>query len=277
MSEPNNVGASTDTGIDTGIDTVDATSKTIRTPAEQIAKLAARRVASVRIKTKGKPRVGGPFEALKNNILETFEGSKIFCQEIAELFDIIKIPSEAEAETMDSDLKSDFAKLETKKKILNGLGASVAELTQDINAFQQYVFRKFVRPSRAQVAKLYFQHDELVTRLHNLQKFCVGVTSAAWKPPRPETNPNKDEMHVPQEMYHSEETPGGDPAEELSALTALAEEDEPVPAAADTVSPERVIMDDEDNFEKCETFSGTRKGWEFKVGSQGVGYYKTRQ
>ena len=214
---------------------------------------------------------------MKNNILETFEDSKTFCREIAELYDIIKIPSEAEAELMDSDLKSDFAKLETKKKILNGLGASVAELTQEINSFQQYVFRKFVRPSRAQVAKLYFQYDELVTRLHNLQKFCVGVTSAAWKPPRPETNPNKDEMHVPQETYHSEETPEGDPVEDPSSLTILAEEDETDVPAADTVSPERVIMNDEDSFEKCETFSGSRKGWEFKVGSQGVGYYKTRQ
>ena len=48
------------------------------------------------------------------------------------------------------------------------------------------------------------------------------------------------------------------------------------------MTPEKIDMDDkndeddEDNFEKCETFAGARPGWEFKVGSKGVGYYKSK-
>ena len=249
----------------------DSKTISVETPNDQVTNLA-QRVAAMKSHVKKKQvRVGSPFDSLKTRTLETFNESKTFCAEIAELYDMIKIPLEDEVANMDTELKKDFASLETKKKILNGLGASVAELTQDLNAFQQYVFKKFVRPSRAQVAKLQYQHDELVLRLHNLRKFCAGVTSAAWTPPRPETNPNKDSTHVPHGEYHSEQPISEDFEEVTEEITETADE-----------TPEKIDMDDkndeddEDNFEKCETFAGARPGWEFKVGSKGVGYYKSK-
>ena len=187
-------------------------------------------------------------------------------RKIAELYDMIKLPNEEEAKCMDGELRRQFANLEMKKKILNGLGASVAELTQEMYQFQQYVFRKFVRPSRAQVWKLQYQHDELDDRLHNLRKFCANVTSSSWTPPRPETNPNQDTTNVPHEKYHSEDTRHPDEREVLESIEESSSV-EPIEELASTEVKE-------EDFEKSESFSEMREGWEFKTGSLGTGYYR---
>lgn len=249
-------------------------------PGDQIAKVAAR---SVKTSKKRTVRLNSKFDAVKNQILETFNDSKQFCQEIAELYDIIKIPDVEEAKLLSDDMKKEFAKLEMKKRILCGLGGTIAELSQEMCQFQQYVFRKFVRPSRAQVAKLATQLDLFVERLHNLKAFCATITRRDWEPPRAETNPNYDHTHVPQSEHHDPER-----YEELLQETknqqpnALAGEEESVNLNddaddADDYNADVDVADDKNlKFEEASEFQGSKEGYVFRTGSQGLGYYEDK-